>query len=160
MIRWTKIRCSTGNSPISWNRPSQTTGSSGLLTRKYSRRVTEYLSTVRRGHEEEMPARLTQYKEAQAYYGVVGEVLARLTEQSLPNRNALQRTSAIAIEKILGKIKRRDWTTKDDALKDMQNAIDDYLFEVRSKYEISFSTIDMDEIIYRCLSIAKKQARQ
>ncbi len=40
----------------------------------------------------------------------------------------------------------------------MENAIDDYLFEVRSKYGITFSTADMDEIIEGCLSIAKKLA--
>jgi type I restriction enzyme R subunit len=57
-------------------------------------------------------------------------------------------------------LKRRDWSTKEDAVKDMQNAIDDYLFEARDKYGISFSTADMDEIIERCLSIAKKQATQ
>ncbi len=126
---------------------------------EYLRRVTEYLSTVRRGHEEKMPARLTQYKEAQAYYGVVGEVLTSYgTEPAKQKRIATD--IAIAIEEILGRLKRRDWTMKDDALKDMQNAIDDYLFEARNKYDISFSTTDMDEIIDRCLSIAKKQARQ
>jgi type I restriction enzyme, R subunit len=126
---------------------------------EYLRQVTEYLSTVRRGHEEEMPERLTQYKEAQAYYGVVGEVLAGYNAAPVKQKHVAT-DIAIAIEQIVGKLKRRDWTTKEDAVKDMQNAIDDYLFEARDKYDIGFSTADMDEIIDRCLSIAKKQAQQ
>jgi type I restriction enzyme, R subunit len=128
---------------------------------EYLRRVAEYLATVRRGHEEEMPHKLTQYREAQAYYGVVGEVLASYDAgPATVKKKQVAADIAIAIEAIVGKLKRRDWTTKEDALKDMQNAIDDYLFEARDRYGISFSTADMDEIIERCLSIAKKQARQ
>ena len=125
---------------------------------EYLRRVTEYLSTVRRGHEVEMPARLAQYREAQAYYGVLGEVLASYGTEPVQQKR-IATDIAIGIEEILGRLKRRDWTMKDDALKDMQNAIDDYLFEARSKYDISFSTTDMDEIIDRCLSIAKETGK-
>jgi type I restriction enzyme, R subunit len=128
---------------------------------EYLRRVADYLSTVRRGHEEEIPNRLTQYREAQAYYGVVGEVLATYDPgPTAAKKKQIAAEIAIAIETIVGRLKRRDWTTKEDALKDMQNALDDYLFEARDKYGVSFSTADMDEIIGRCLSIAKKQARQ
>jgi phosphopantetheine adenylyltransferase len=65
---------------------------------------------------------------------------------------------AIAIEEIIGRLKRRDWQSMEDVMKDMQNAIDDYLFEVREKFGITFTTSDMDAIIERCLSIAKKLA--
>ncbi|MCX5899791.1 MAG: hypothetical protein NTX06_03480, partial [Proteobacteria bacterium] len=65
---------------------------------------------------------------------------------------------AIAIEEIIGKLKRRDWATMDDVQKEMQNAIDDYLLEARGKYCINFTTADMDSIIEKCLSIAKKLA--
>jgi type I restriction enzyme R subunit len=126
---------------------------------EYLRRVTEYLTTVRRGHEEEMPGQLLQYKEAQAYYGVVGEVLSTY-DAGPPKQKQVATEIAIAIDKIVGGLKRRDWATREDVIKDMQNAIDDYLFEARHKYGISFSTTDMDEVIERCLSIAKKQARQ
>jgi type I restriction enzyme R subunit len=124
---------------------------------EYLRRVKDYLSTVRRGHQTEMPKELTQYKEAPAYYGVVGEVVASYTAEPA-RQTQMAAEMAIAIEKIVGKLKRRDWQTKEDVLKDMQNAIDDYLFEARTRYGISFSSADMDEIIERCLAIAKKLA--
>ena len=104
-----------------------------------------------------MPEQLKKYKEAPAYYGVLGEVVATYSVE--PGKQKQVSTEmAIAIEKIVGKLKRRDWISKDDALKDIQNAIDDYLFEAKEQYGISFSTTDMDEIIDRCLSIAKKLA--
>jgi len=65
---------------------------------------------------------------------------------------------AIAIEKIIDPLKGRDWVVRDDIQKDMENAIDDFLFEARERYGISLNTADMDAIIERCLSIAKKLA--
>jgi type I restriction enzyme, R subunit len=124
---------------------------------EYLRRVRNYLATVRKGHETEMPEELKLYKEAPAYYGVLGEVVASYSVEPVKQKE-ISTKMAIAIEKIVGKLKRRDWTSKEDALKDMQNAIDDYLFEARDHYGINFSTADMDEIIERCLSIAKKMA--
>lgn len=124
---------------------------------EYLGRVTEYLVTVRRGHETNTPERLTKYREAPAYYGVVSDVLGTYDVKP-PDKQRAATDIAIAIEEILGKLKRRDWATREDVLKDMQNAIDDYLFEVRERYGISYSTSDMDAIIERCLSIAKKLA--
>ena len=107
---------------------------------EYLHRVTEYLSTVRKGHETEMPEQLKKYKEAPAYYGVLGEVVATYSLEPVKQKQ-ISTEMAIAIEKIVGKLKRRDWTSKEDALKDMQNAIDDYLFEAMDQYGISFSTM-------------------
>ena len=122
---------------------------------EFLRRVQEYLATVRRGHETEMPERLVQYQAAPAYYGVLGEVVATYATEPARQKE-ISTDMAIAIEKIVTRLKRRDWATKDDAQKDIKNAIDDYLFEAKNSYGISFSTEDMDEIIERCLSIAKK----
>jgi type I restriction enzyme R subunit len=124
---------------------------------EYLRRVTEHLTTVRRGHETDTPERLTKYKEAQAYYGVVSDVMAGYGAE--PSKQRTVATDiAIAIEEIIRPLKGRDWATREDLVKDMENAIDDYLFEVRTKYGIIFSTADMDEVIEGCLSIARKLA--
>ena len=124
---------------------------------EYLRRVTSYMATVRQGHETDTPERLTNYKEAQAYYGVVSDVLASYGTEPVKQKDAAA-DIAIAIEEIIRPLKGRDWATRDDLVKDMENAIDDYLFETRRKHGITFSTADMDEIIEGCLSIAKKLA--
>jgi type I restriction enzyme R subunit len=124
---------------------------------EYLRRVSEHMATVRQGHEAELPEQLTRYREAPAYYGVVGEVLESYGPEPV-KRKQMAAEMAIAIEEIIGRLKRRDWQTMEDVMKDMQNAIDDYLFETPDKFGVTFTTADMDEIIERCLSIARKLA--
>lgn len=124
---------------------------------EYLSKVKDYLTTVRHGHDTEMPDELSNYREAPAYYGVVSEVLQNYGEVS-DERKKIARDMAIAIEKLLDPLKGRDWTVRDDIQKDMENTIDDFLFEARERYNVSFNTPDMDAIIERCLSIAKKLA--
>ncbi|UFS72658.1 HsdR family type I site-specific deoxyribonuclease [Geomonas sp. RF6] len=124
---------------------------------EYLRKVADQLATVRQGHEAELPDQLTHYKEARSFYGVVGEVLEGYGPEQA-ERKQLATEMAIAIDEIIGSLKRRDWHTMEDVMKDMQNAIDDYLFEARDRLGVGLSTADMDVIIERCLSIAKKLA--
>jgi len=124
---------------------------------EYLRRVSEQLATVRQGHETEMPEQLTQYTEAPAYYGVVGEVLEGYGPEPA-QRKQIAADMAIAIQQIIDPLKGRDWVVRDDIQKEMANAIDDFLFEAREKFGVSMNTADMDTIIERCLSIARKLA--
>jgi len=124
---------------------------------EYLRRVTEFMATVRQGHESDLPAQLTHYPEASAYYLVVREVVDGYGTKA-GNGQTMAADIALHIDKIISKLKQRDWITTDDILKDMQNAIDDYLFEVRDQHDISLSTTDMDAIIEGCISIARKLA--
>jgi type I restriction enzyme R subunit len=124
---------------------------------EYLRQVSDYMATVRQGHEAELPEQLATYREAPAYYGVVGEVLENYGPEQTP-RKQMAAEMAIGIEGIIDPMKGRDWTVRDDIQKDMANAIDDFLFEARERYGVSLNTADMDAIIERCLSIAKKLA--
>jgi type I restriction enzyme R subunit len=124
---------------------------------EYLRRVSEQMATVRRGHDEEMPEELTRYREAPAYYGVVGEVLESYGPEAV-QRKRIATEMAIAIQRIIDPLKGRDWVVRDDIQKEMANAIDDFLFEAREKFGVTMNTADMDAIIERCLSIAKKLA--
>jgi type I restriction enzyme R subunit len=124
---------------------------------EYLRQVTEYLSTVRQGHDVELPEELAAYREAPAYYGVIGEMLESYGPEQA-GRKKMATEMAIGIENTIDPMKGRDWTVRDDIQKDMANAIDDFLFEARDRYGVSFNTADMDSIIERCLSIAKKLA--
>jgi len=119
--------------------------------------VRDCLATVRLGHEADLPEQLTRYREAPAYYGIIREVCADYGVDG-SNGQTLAADIAVNIEQIIARLKRRDWTTMDDVLKDMQNAIDDYLFEVRDSRRVKLLTTDMDAIIERCIAIAKKLA--
>jgi type I restriction enzyme R subunit len=123
---------------------------------EYLRRVKEYLKTVRQGHDADIPADLKDHIEAPAYFGVLNEILAdKVDSQTKDNLAALM---AIEIERIIDERKIRDWPTIEDVIKEMENDIDDYLFDIKDENGLDLSTGDMDCIIDQCISIAKKLA--
>lgn len=124
---------------------------------EYLHRVEEFMATVRQGHDTDMPKGLLIHKEAPAYYGILCEVLKNKLDMENGGRE-LAAEVALAIQGIVDSRRKRDWPTMDDVLKDMQNDIDDYLFEMERSHGLKLTTDEMDAIIERCLSIAKKLA--
>jgi type I restriction enzyme R subunit len=124
---------------------------------EYLRRVEGYLQTVRQGHDTRLPAKLTGYREAPAYYGVVNETFERYGLE-VEQGQALAAEVAVEIEELIGQRKIRDWVQTDDVIKSMQNDIDDFLFDLRDQQGVPLTTEDMDAIIERCLAIARKLA--
>jgi len=122
---------------------------------EYLKRVKNYLQTVRQGHESDLPEELTKYSEAPAYFGVVKEALANYGNADA-DMKSLPAKMAIDIESVIGKRKIRDWVTMEDVIKDMENDIDDYLFDIKDEHKLPISMDDMDIIIERCITIAKK----
>lgn len=137
---------------------------------EYLKRVTTVLETVRRGHEEDIPVKLEGHREAQAYFGVLNEIFesaladyrkvaeespAYVSKSNGPNPE-LAAGMALDIEGIIAKRKIRDWVRSEDVVKGMQNDIDDYLFDMRDHGTVDISTSDMDQIIERCISVARK----
>jgi type I restriction enzyme R subunit len=124
---------------------------------EYLRLVTEYMATVRRGHDRELPKELTSYTEAPAYYGILNETMGGYRTRE-DERKRLATEMALAIQKIVDNRKKRDWATMEDVIKGMQNDLDDYLFDLEEKHGVRLSTEEMDAIIERCLAVAKKLA--
>ena len=124
---------------------------------EFLRRVQGYMQTVRQGHESQLPAKLSRYREAPAYYGVVCETFERYGME-VERGQSLAADVAVEIEELIALRKIRDWTLTDDVLKGMQNDIDDYLFDLRDEQKVPMTTEDMDAIIDRCLAIARKLA--
>jgi type I restriction enzyme R subunit len=136
---------------------------------EYLKRISEYLETVRRGHESDVPEELRDHRAAQAYFGVIGEVLERYPVAGVAERDVtddhdtdsqagLAARMALAIEAIIDERRIRDWVHNEDIQRRMKDAIDDYLFDMQDKQRLRLQTGDMDGIIDRCLDIARKQA--
>jgi len=137
---------------------------------EYLQRVTNYMETVRRGHDEDIPIKLEGHREAQAYFGILNEVFESkndseqmVAEQVKPYGNiksGLEKIVSIAldIEGIIAKCKIRDWANNEDIINKMQNEIDDYLYDARENKNITLTTDDMDIIMERTIGIAKKLA--
>lgn len=138
---------------------------------EYLKRVTNIMETVRRGHEEDIPIKLEGHAEAKAFFGIVTELFepengdgvlkvaepqARYYAGDWEPRPEDIAGIALDIEGIIAKRKIRDWARSDDVIKQMQNDIDDYLFDLRDKQKIELTTEQMDQIIECCIGIAKK----
>jgi len=138
----------------------------------YLRRVTDYMETLRRGHEEDIPIKLEGHREAQAFFGILNEILfaeeneerkvaeapANYGEEKVTLSQEIIVSMALDIEGIIAKRKIRDWSRNDDVNKGIENDIDDYLFNIRDKQELNLSTHDMDAIMSGCIGVAHKLA--
>jgi type I restriction enzyme R subunit len=123
---------------------------------EYLKRVTEVLETVRRGHEADLPEKLKGHQQAQAYYGVVREAMEKYETKARQNVREISAEMALAIESIVEEKKIRDWATNEDAVKRIEDAIDDYLFETPAEYGVKLDTDDIDTILHGSLGVAKK----
>jgi len=135
---------------------------------EYLKRVEEVLETIRRGRDDSVPEPLRGHGAAQAYYGVLGEILQQYPEtettsgdagEAHPAYSATTRGvgMALSIEQIIEARRIRDWVQNDDVQRQMTDAIDDYLFDLRDQIGLQLETAHMDEILERCLDIARKR---
>ncbi len=138
----------------------------------YLRQVTDFMETIRRGHEEDIPIKLEGHREAQAFFGILIEILrtpedeerkvaetpANYGEKEVIQNKETIVSMALDIEGIIAKRKIRDWARNDDVNKDIENNIDDYLFGIRDKKGVTLNTNDMDAIMSSCINVAHKLA--
>lgn len=131
---------------------------------EYLRRASQYNETVRTGHESDLPAQLQGHPDAQAFFGIITELIAKhgVKEDHPSYNNRVSSDTpveiALAIEAIINQHKIVDWDRNDSISTDIANGVDDYLFELQNTNKIRFKPTEMDEIIERCLIIAKKSA--
>jgi len=94
---------------------------------------------------------------AKAFYGVVSEVMEGLgaKETPVPCRTEMAADVAVQIDEIIQERLKVDWRGDLDLQNGMRNAIDDLLYDVKSKGGMPLSAQDMDGIIERALDIAR-----
>jgi len=156
---------------------------------EYVNRQQRYLNTIRRGHELDLPEELEGHQEAQALFDLLSTLaLMRFSTRApnsnssttsllhLPDTNLRDDTGAydvgtvpltkhqiaqisLDIESIIDSRKIRDWPLMEDVVKDMQNAVDDYLFDVRDRCSVDLKTHDMDTILDHCITIARNRGQ-
>ncbi|RKT37849.1 type I restriction endonuclease subunit R [Thiocapsa rosea] len=125
---------------------------------EYLKRMEGFHAAIVQGQEDAIPAPLRGRRTAQAFFGVVGEVLERYPQHDVDTRTQLAVDMATSIEDLIAVRSIRDWVHNADVQQQMSNAIDDYLFELRDTVGLDLETVDMDAIMERCLDIARKRA--
>jgi len=137
---------------------------------EYLRRSEEIRDTLYRGHASDLPETLTgtDHDEARAFYGVLGEALGTVggdnngrVAEGTPVYDLRESAAVLALdlETRIRPLKVVDWINNDDAKKDIEDVIDDFLFDLRDRQGVAWDTGTIDQLLHRLLGIVKKQAR-
>lgn len=109
------------------------------------------------GHQEGIPDSVKDDPKARAFFGAVKTII----EDKLGKSEAAQHNERIAqagmdISKIIKKRVIRDWKKNMDVQKQMENALEDYLYEHRNDFGYEMTFKDIDEILPKCMKVAIK----
>ena len=124
-----------------------------LADRDYLNQVTEIAEHIRTRTGDDVPATLRHEDGAQAFYGVLratlathldGEALRDVAAQLALDVDAMFRNEIIV-----------NWVRNTDVENRMRNAIEDLLHDVKAAQSIELTFEEMDEVIERCLDIAR-----
>ncbi len=124
-----------------------------LADRDYLRQVIEIADSIRNRSRDQVPAQLRHNEVASAFYGVLREILAPYAEgRSLDDAEG---DAALKIDEIIRREKIVNWTTNADVQNRMKTEIEDYLHELKEDQDIGLEFEEIDDILERCLSIAR-----
>lgn len=129
-----------------------------LSEKEYLRNVVEMAQKVaRKEHDAGMPASLKGDEDAQAFYGVVNEALGTANSS---NGSTLNSEGVADIARaVLGIIKERhivDVWSNDIACSSIQNAIDDYFFDVvRDEKGVTLAPEQLDDLQQKIMDLAR-----
>jgi type I restriction enzyme R subunit len=126
----------------------------------------DYLATVRDISDkvvnrsgDNLPERISYEEVAPAYFGEVREVLENYTVGGF---DAVESSAdaAMAIDRIVLERRCVDWTHNDDVQNRMKTEIEDLLFELKAEHNIPLTLEDIDQILDRCIDIARVRRAQ
>ena len=133
-----------------------------LADAEYLAKVSEIADSIRARRGAGVPQELENREVAQAFFGVLNEVLAgtdpgQVTgEKSTPFDVKWTANAALGIDSLIQKHKIVNWTNNSDVQNQMKNAIEDFLHEVEpDDGALSFEAIDL--LLEKCLDIARRR---
>lgn len=122
----------------------------------YLQKIRQSLDKLRGNGHSDLPSVLNYRDEAKAYYGVIQESFA---EYSVPSYTpaAFAAEIALRLETMLNTHKIRDWTKNQDIKNQMLNEVEDCLYSLKGRYELSLSLESIEEITHKILAIAERR---
>lgn len=121
----------------------------------YLERMKKALEEMRQQGSSDLPAVLAGHDDAKAYYGVVLEHLP--ISSPIKKKEDIAADIAIRTEELIDKHKIRDWVHKIDVQNAMLNDIEDFLFSIKGRYDLGFSTEELDQAMQLLLNVAKRR---
>lgn len=123
---------------------------------EYLKKVSELLLKLRNRTGDDLPKCLEHKEVAKAFYGIIFE---RIKEISIDKNNNedISADIAIKIDNIVLNNRYVDWIKNNDIQNKIMNQIEDILFESKDEYSLNISLEDIDFIIEKIMSIARKR---
>ncbi|HLZ17591.1 MAG TPA: type I restriction enzyme endonuclease domain-containing protein, partial [Cyclobacteriaceae bacterium] len=123
----------------------------------------EYLEQVLRtrdnfesGYLEGIPESIKDKPEARAFFGALADGLKTSHDpEKIADIGELLATAGTRIAAIVQTLTIRDWKGNLDVQRKMENAIEDFLMEHRKDLGLEISFDEIDEILVKCLKVAK-----
>jgi type I restriction enzyme R subunit len=139
---------------------------------EYLSKVTEVLRQVRDHTDTDIPPDLTPGTVPAAFYGEICEALGKYTPQAAngtvleaqeeagryttgPGRPPLAVRASLEIDRIVRELRIVNWQNNPDVKNRMRTAIEDMLFGLKDEYGIAITFEDIDEVMEKCLEIAR-----
>jgi type I restriction enzyme R subunit len=128
-----------------------------LSDANYLDKMKKSLEEMRQQGSSGLPASLSGHDDAKAYFGVIIEHLP--ISSPVRKKDDIAADIAIRVEELINKHKIRDWGRphKADIQNQMLNDIEDYLFSMKGRYELGFSTEELDHAMQLLLNVAKRR---
>ena len=127
-----------------------------LSDAEYLNKIRETMDEMRTQGSSDLPDPLKQRESAKAYYRVVLEQLPmELVNDSTPAEIGAE--VAVKIDDIIEGLKKRDWIKDSSVHNQMFNQIEDYLFMIKGRYDLSWDFDVIDKVIEQSMDIAKNR---
>lgn len=121
---------------------------------EYLKTVTEILGHVRNHTDSDIPDDLAPGSVPAAFFGEIREPFGKY-ELDEHRREELEVRASTDIDRIVRELRIVNWETNTDVKNRMRNAIEDRLFELKDEFGIELTFEDIDDILEKCLEIAK-----
>ncbi|XOV66344.1 MAG: type I restriction endonuclease subunit R [Fluviicola sp.] len=127
-----------------------------ITEREYLERILKTRDDLESGYQEGVPESVRNNPKARAFFGAVTEVVTEVHGKRVSSRtNDLLAKAGSDIAEIVEGMTIRDWKKNLDIQRQMENKIEDYLIEQKNQLGIDLSWTDMDQILGKCLKVAK-----
>jgi len=116
----------------------------------------EIADSVRNRTGDSLPDKLRNQDVAKAFYGILLEPLGRHAAEPGESRE-LSADAALRIDELIRSERIVSWTSNADVQNRMRNLIEDYLHELKDETGLPLTFEDIDEILEKCLDVAKRR---
>jgi len=123
---------------------------------EYLQRMWDIRNDYKKGYSgDEYPKNIRKNKSAQAFYGISKEIISRSNDMT--DKDELLGELALKIDKIIKEYRKVDWHDNSEVHKQIEQEVDDLLFDFADEEGLELSIDQIDEIIETVKTIALRR---